>query len=107
MPRTVRLEFDAGRLALQRRPPTTYRGRASEVRRANFGRAPEQRPRDRGVRRCQLTGAVIADLAQRLQRIVILRPEYLPKLLRESGWVRWCYASPSVRVRRHQLSSNP
>ena len=26
-----------------------------------------------------------------------LRPEYLPKFLREVAGVRWCYASPSVR----------
>jgi hypothetical protein len=33
MPGAIRLEFDAGRLALQRRPPTTFR--TPEVRRAD------------------------------------------------------------------------
>src|SRR5205807_613244 len=46
MPETVRLGFDAPGLALQRRPPATYRGRAPQVWCRSPGRAPEQRPED-------------------------------------------------------------
>ena len=114
-PRSGRKHPARSYLALQRRPSTTYRGRASEVRRANPGRAPEQRPRDRGVRRCQLTGGVIADLAQRLQRIVIaFRVSLFDKESRRAVGVGRAEigsledrAACACRVRKHRTGDPP